>query len=360
MCGPMTAPRASPTPRPAKGHEKSPGVDGGGLGLGLDAGGTHTRWALADSAGRVVAEGELPPMSGQQLASDEGRLALAATLQQLAQALAAHHLRQAGASHHLPPAGASHPRVHALVAGITGFDAQAMPQWQTLAAQALQLPTAAVRAISDIELACAAAFAPGHGVVLIAGTGSIAAHVDAQGQLHRAGGRGAVIDDAGGGHWIARQALQHIWRAEDGAPGSWQASALARRVFDHLGGSSWAQTRAWVYGATRGELGTLARTVAQAADDDDAAAAILRQAGQELARLVLALQQRLGAQPLAHPLALTGRVFELHPLIETSLLQALPAPQSVQRLQTPAHHAAARLAATTPPQWAASDLRDAP
>ncbi len=340
MGAPMTAPRASPTRPPEKGHEKSPPVEG--WGLGLDAGGTHTRWALADAAGPVVAEGELPAMSGQQLATDEGRLALVATLHQLAQALAAH-----------PPA-------HALVAGITGFDAQAMPQWRTLSAQALQLPASAVRAISDIELACAAAFAPGHGVVLIAGTGSIAAHVDAHGQLHRAGGRGAVIDDAGGGHWIARQALQHIWRAEDEVPGSWQGSALARRVFEQLGGSSWAQTRQWVYGATRGELGTLACAVAQAADEDAAAAAILRQAGRELARLVLALQQRLGVQPLAHPLALAGRVFELHSLIETSLLQALPAQQTVHRLQTPAHHAAARLAAAAPPQWTLPDVKAAP
>ncbi len=330
-----------------------------GLGLGLDAGGTHTRWALArrgdvDGAAVVIDEGVLPPMSGQQLADAEGRQQLAATLAAWAQAVAAATERWG-----TPPS--------AVVAGITGFDAQAMPQWRTLAAQALGLQAQQVHACSDIELACAAAFAPGQGVVLVAGTGSIAAHVDAQGQLHRAGGRGAVIDDAGSGHWIARQALQHIWRAEDTAPGSWNNSTLARCVFDAIGGPDWAQTRQWVYGATRGELGTLALAVARAAGGpqgvmsvkgvkgvapDPVALAILQQAGQELARLVLALQQRLGPQPVA----LTGRVFELHPAVEAALRQALPAATALQRQQTPAHHAGAQLAAQLaagrlPPQW---------
>lgn len=322
------------------------------LGLGLDAGGTRTRWALADAAGQVWAEGAIAPMSGQQLASPEGRRDLVVTLQALARAVSD--------SLGLPPrptlpATALPPRVRALVAGITGFDSPAMPQWRSLAAQALQWPESQVRALSDIELACAAAFAPGQGVVLVAGTGSIAAHVDAGGLLHRAGGRGAVIDDAGGGHWIARQALRQIWRAEDEQPGSWQASPLARQVFAHIGGSDWAQTRQWVYGATRGELGTLALAVAQAADSDVAAAALLQQAGQELARLVLALQHRLHSSHGAQPVAITGRVFELHPLVESSLRQALPARLPVQRLRTPSHHAAARLAAGVPPSTTSRD-----
>lgn len=309
-----------------------------GWGLGLDAGGTHTRWALADATGQLRASGELPSMSGQQLASEGGRRDLVATLQALADVVSRAVVD--GAVGTAAVQGAV--PLHGVLAGITGFDAQAMPQWRALAAAALHLLPAAVRAISDIELACAAAFAPGQGVVLIAGTGSIAAHVDEQGALHRAGGRGAVIDDAGGGHWIARQALQHIWRAEDTAPGAWQASPLAQAVFAKMGGTDWPTTRAWVYGATRGELGLLAQAVAQAADADPAAAAILHQAGAELARLVLALQQRLGLQPVA----LTGRVWDLHPLIESGLHQHLPVGLDIQRLNTPAHHAAARLAAT--------------
>jgi glucosamine kinase len=293
-----------------------------GLGLGLDAGGTQTRWAVADAAGTVLTEGRAAPLSGMQLDSVEGRGHLQATLATIAQA-----------------AGA----VQAVVAGITGFDATQGPQLSAIAAPVFGVSPQAVSVMNDIELACRAAFAPGAGYVVYAGTGSVAAFLDADGQLHRVGGRGVVIDDAGGGHWIARQALRHVWRAEDEAPGAWRKSPLATRVFAQVGGSDWVHSRSWAYGASRGELGTLALAVAAAAeqDRDPAALAILQSAGVELARLARALLQRFGPRPLA----LAGRVFELHPAIESSLRAALSSPPPMQRLTLPAHHAAARLAA---------------
>ena len=288
--------------------------------LGLDAGGTQTRWALADAGGRPQREGAAAGLSALQLLQAEGVAALRATLQHIA--------------------AATGP-VQRVVAGVTGFDAAQQPALAALIADTWALPVQQVRLMSDIELACHAAFAPGEGQVLYAGTGSIAAFIDAQGTLHRAGGRGAVIDDAGGGHWIAREALRHVWRAEDEAPGAWRQSPLASALFERVGGSDWAHTRAWVYGATRGELGTLALAVAAVADDDPAALAILQAAGTELARLVHALQRRHGALPLA----LAGRVFELHPAVQAALVQALPAGTAMQRLTQPAHAEDARIAA---------------
>lgn len=292
--------------------------------LGLDAGGSATRWALADAAGTLQREGAVAGLSGLQLHDAAGRAAVTQALRDVA-------------------AGAG--PVHGIVAGVTGFDAAQAPLLSGLLATALGVAAGAVQAMSDIELSCRAAFAPGQGCVLVAGTGSIAACIDAQGTLHRAGGRGAVIDDAGGGHWIACQALRQVWRAEDAAPGAWQTSALARRLFGHIGGTDWAQTRQWVYGASRGELATLALAVAAAAaaDEDAAALTILQRAGMELARLARVLLQRHGPQPLA--LALAGRVFELHPAIEAQLRLALAPGTPVHRLSEPAHVAAARLAA---------------
>lgn len=297
-------------------------------GLGLDAGGTQTRWALAAADGTLLGEGRVAAVSGLQLDHAAGREAVAAALRELAAAVA-------------PRGGAGR-----LVAGVTGLEAAQAPLFGELASAALGLLPAAVRTMTDIELAYHAAFEPGAGVVLYAGTGSIAAHVDRHGAMHRAGGRGAVVDDAGGGHWIARRALRHIWRAEDAVPGSWQLSPLARRVFEHIGGADWAQTRQWVYsgpGASRGEMGRLALAVAAAAGEDATALALLQAAGSELARLARAMRQRLGVLPLA----LAGRVFDLHPAIEHSLRLALPADTPAWRLTLPAHHAAARLAART-------------
>ena len=118
--------------------------------------------------------------------------------------------------------------------------------------------------------------------------GSFAARLGADGRLLRAGGRGGLIDDAGSGPWIAREALKAVWRAEDVAPGAWRGSPLARALFERIGGSDWDATRAWVYGGARarGELGTLAVAVADAAAQDPDARRLLERAGAELARLV--------------------------------------------------------------------------
>jgi N-acetylglucosamine kinase-like BadF-type ATPase len=298
------------------------------LAIGLDAGGTATRWACADASG-VRREGQAAGLSGLQLASAEGRARVESVLVEIAAA-----------------AGPA----RALVAGFTGLGEEQSLQLGWMLARSFDIAPGAVLAMSDIDLACRAAFAPGTGYVVYAGTGSVAAFVDAAGMLHRAGGRGVVIDDAGGGHWIARQALQHIWRAEDVMPGAWQASPLARRLFERIGGADWAQSRQWVYGAgggaSRGDLGMLALAVAAAAAEDPAARELLHAAGTELARLARALIGRYGPRPLA----LAGRVFDLHPAVEQALRAALPAGTAVQRATQPAHHAAARMAAARIPR----------
>ncbi len=285
--------------------------------LGIDAGGTATRWALRDAAGSLLAEGEGAALSGLQLLSERGRAALGTTLGAMAAALP------------VPPR-------HTL-AGVTGLDDARAAEFEALLQRAFG---GSARALGDVELLAHAA--PGS-IVLYAGTGSIAVALDSAGQPQRAGGRGLVIDDAGGGPWIAREALRAVWRAEDEAPGAWRASPLARALFAQFGGSQWRHTREWVYGhaaGTRGELGKLALVVAQAAADDAVARALLERAGRELARLAAALVRRLGARPLQ----LAGRVWELHPAVAEGLRGALPAATTVERFAEPAHHAAARLA----------------
>ena len=292
--------------------------------LGLDAGGTQTRWAVVSASGQLLRSGQVAGLSGLLLQSDAGRAEVAAVLDGLAQATG-------------PLAG--------VVVGVTGFDTTQAPVLCDLVAHALSLPARQVLAMTDIELVCHAAFAPGQGIVVYAGTGSVAAHLDSTGTLHRVGGRGVIVDDAGGGHWIAREALRQVWRAEDEQPGAGAHSALAQALFQVVGGSDWAHTRQWVYGATRGELGTLALAVASAAATDPEALALLRAAGNELARLAQPLLSRHG--PL--PVALAGRVFDLHPAIATQLQDALPVATPVHHLTHPAHLAAAQLAARRAP-----------
>ncbi|MCC7152671.1 MAG: ATPase [Rubrivivax sp.] len=292
------------------------------LGLGIDAGGTRTRWALASGTGELVAEGCRPGLSALQASTRAGQQALREALAALAAEVLA----------------AGRPaRVHA---GITGWGGTAQPLCGLIAAP-LALPLQAVTLTTDIEIACLDVFAPGEGYLLHAGTGSIAAHVDVHGALHRAGGHGGIVDDAGSGFWIARRALRLIWRREDEEPGAWRHSPLAREVFEHIGGSHWDDSRAFVYGAERGEVGKLALAVAAAASTDPVALQLLQEAGRELGRLAQILVQRLGPRPVA----LAGRVFELHPAIEQACRAVLPAGLPVQPRASHGQRTAARIAA---------------
>ena len=291
------------------------------LGLGIDAGGTQTRWALADAAGAIVAEGSVGGMSATQMGSAAGRDAVRGLFAMLAtQVLAV-------------------GRPVRVCAGLTGFDGVGTQATQLLA-EVLKLATAAVSMRNDVEIAYLDSFAPGEGYLVYAGTGSIAAWIDADGQFHRAGGRGVTLDDGGGGFWIAREAMRHIWRMEDEQPGVWQQSAMARAVFDQIGGSDWSLSRQFIYGQDRGAIGQLALAVAASADADPVARNILERAGSELARIALALVGRYGPRPIV----LGGRAAHLHPLIAQSMRAALPAELPVTQRHTLAHHAAARIA----------------
>lgn len=291
------------------------------LWLGLDAGGTRTRWAIASSAGALVAEGEGPGMTAMEAAKDGGAC-LDAALSATARAL---------------PGTAPLAGVHAAMTGLGDNGALV----RRCVARAFSLPEARVTVGTDIEATCRDLFAPGEGFVLYGGTGSIAAYLDDAQTLHRAGGRGVGLDDGGGGYWIAREALRAIWRREDEAPGAWRSSALAQAVFTQLGDSSWARSRDFFYGSARGEVGRLAIAVAQAAEQDEAARSILRGAGEELARLGRALASRFGPRPVA----LTGRAAALHPLIEQGVRAGLPPGIPMSLREAFPHRAAARLAA---------------
>ncbi|OHV94433.1 ATPase [Janthinobacterium lividum] len=302
------------------------------LGLGIDAGGTQTRWALATVDGVIVAEGAVEGLSALQMSSDAGRAAVHATFTRLCQAVLA----------------VGRPR--AVVAGLTGFGGDDVVLAQTLATL-LALDAAHVRVGNDIDIAYRDSFEPGEGYLVYAGTGSIAAWIDTDGVFHRAGGRGVLLDDGGGGYWIAREALRHIWRREDEAPGSWQSSPMAEAVFAHIGGSDWSLSRAFMYGQDRGAIGRLALAVAASADADPLALDILQRAGQELARLALALTARYGPRPVV----LAGRAAQLHPAIATAMRAALPVSLQMEQKVARSHEAAAKLAARTASLCAGKD-----
>jgi len=297
--------------------------------LGIDAGGTATRWALAMPDGSLLAQGETEPLSGL-IHSDIEQQRMQHTLQQLSRTIA----------------DQAQPR--ALVMGITGLGEDVIRARWFVRHLLTFLPEVReqVYLMGDMLFAYLSCITPGTACLVYAGTGSVAVYVDADGAVHRAGGRGSLLDDAGAGYWIAREALRLIWRREDEQPGSWRHSPMAQRLFASLGGSSWDHSREFIYQRDRGSIGQLALQVAQSAEDDPLAAQILRQAGEELARLGNSVLHRFGERPIV----LSGRAAALHSLVYEAMLAQLAWPVPVRLHALNAHvDCAVQLAAAQEP-----------
>ncbi len=267
--------------------------------LGMDVGGSATRWHLAGN-------GDEPALSGVE-AGFSGHLFRPEMIAQAAKTINAIAQRTGP--------------VDAMVVGVTGLSI-ATPESRALhELLGKAFDTDRIAVMSDIELCCRTCFAPGEGTVVYAGTGSIAAHVTAGGELVTAGGKGVLIDDAGGGYWIAIRALRAILRAEDTVQGSGWRTMLGQAMADALGGQDWPTVRQAVYGRDRGAIGMLAVPVGKAASSGDAVAlSILSAAGTELATLAGMLEGRVGRRRIA----LSGGAAGLHPAILLAMQKDRP------------------------------------
>jgi N-acetylglucosamine kinase-like BadF-type ATPase len=296
------------------------------LGLGIDAGGTATRWRLADETGRCIAQGTVAPLTGHLFSPAAEERARQIVIE-MAQAVL-----KTG-------------RPLGVIAGITGLsrDTPAEATMRALFAETFELPQDRVFVAEDMWIAYLAYFALGEGILVYSGTGSIGYYLSETKDVIRVGGRGNLIDDGGSGFWIAREALKAVLRAEEERPGEGWTTTLGVCLSGALGGTDWNIVRSFVYGGDRGKIGSLARAVGEAAGaDDKTALRILREAGGELARLANALIKRLGPRPVA----LVGGSTRLHPILSNGFRQDLVAPVEFIATDLDAALTAARLAAT--------------
>jgi len=147
------------------------------------------------------------------------------------------------------------------------------------------------RAMSDGEIALAAAFGGGSGegagIFLNAGTGSIAFARDRNGRVHRSGGYGWQLGDEGGGYWLGRRALLAAGRAVDGRG---EGSTLLSRLLAALGLTDFDTLIRWASLATPAQVAALAPLVLNAAEEGEVVAQLaLDDAARELVALVRVL-----------------------------------------------------------------------
>jgi N-acetylglucosamine kinase-like BadF-type ATPase len=176
--------------------------------------------------------------------------------------------------------------------------------------------------VGDMVITLQAAFDSGPGVIVIAGTGSIAFGRDAQGQTARAGGWGFAISDEGSGHWIGQRAVASAMRAhEEGNRG-----ALLENILKSLAIASAEELVIASNATPPPDFASLFPAVLQASDAGDFhAREVLDQAGEELVNLARRVFKRLLANQETVPVAMAGGVFRNSKRVRETFISGLAA-----------------------------------
>jgi glucosamine kinase len=279
--------------------------------VGVDGGGTSTRAVILDDTGKEIARAE-----------SEGAVVTADAPGEAASAVAA-AVRIAAVR-----GGVTLP-VRALWAGLAGAGREAAREAVTSALSRVGLAES-IEVSTDVEATLHDAFDDGAGVMLIAGTGSIAWARDERGVTHRVGGWGQHLGDEGSGYWIGTEALRHVARAEDGRGA---ATILRAFVLESLGLRDPTELVAWVASASKAEIAALVPDVVGAASaGDDDAAEILELAVAALTGHLTAVVEQSGPWAEKPRLALGGGLLRAGGPLREGLMAAI-ARQSVSVIE---------------------------
>jgi glucosamine kinase len=173
---------------------------------------------------------------------------------------------------------------------------------------------------TDIEIALAAAFADGPGIVVSAGTGSVAVGRDRTGKRHRIGGYGWQMGDEGSGYAIGRASLGAVSRAVDGRS---PKTALSDRLLRATRSDDYDELVRWAAGASPAEVAALApHVLAVAAAGDPLAQGIADYAARELSQLAICLIPKMDITPPI-PVAVTGGLLSADQPLRKTLLAKL-------------------------------------
>jgi N-acetylglucosamine kinase-like BadF-type ATPase len=294
--------------------------------LGIDAGGTKTVCQLADETGRLLAETRGPGANLQA----HGELNVEKVIHDV--------MERALGDRGLSPA--------AICLGIAGVDRPG--DAEVVAALMRRIGyKARVLVVNDALIALEAAVGDAPGVVIVAGTGSIAYGRDSRGRAARAGGWGYILGDEGSGYWIGRSALRAVLREADRRG---PATALTPRLLAYFRVARPQDLIHEVYygGLRPTEIAALAAQVqAAAAEGDEVATGILEGASRELAAAGLSVARRLDLLEQPVTFVLAGGIFRgvpwLATALEARLAQAAPRAE-VRRLEGEPAAGAVRLA----------------
>jgi N-acetylglucosamine kinase-like BadF-type ATPase len=182
----------------------------------------------------------------------------------------------------------------------------------------------------DVEAALVGAHGTRCGVLLIAGTGSVAYGINAAGETALVSGWGYLLGDEGGGYWLGLQGLQAAVREVDGRG---PKTSLTTALLKDYGLPDRSRLIEWLYRteARTREIAALAPVILDhAAAGDTVARQLVELAARELVLAIRSVYQRLGMENLS--VAFAGGLLETRNPLSNLLcellgLTAIPLPR---------------------------------
>ena len=274
--------------------------------LGIDGGASKTDYALGD-AERVL-----------------GRAGGASCKIQVVGEAAARAALEGGIREVCAQAGVAPAEIARVCIGISGYSQSGIDS--ALRAMVNEVTPAQVVVMGDNTIALEAAFGGGAGVLVIAGTGSIAFGRDASGRVVRVGGWGPAISDEGSGAWIGRRGVAAMMRASDRG----ESTALESGIRKAWEAKSREEVASIANRQHLAAFGALFPVVVEAARAGEGIAGdILTRAGAQLASLAGDVIEQLwpgGREPVS--VGMAGGVFshceEVRRAFEQALRRACP------------------------------------
>ena len=272
--------------------------------VGVDAGGSKTRVLVANTDAEVLAE-----TVGAGAAMAPGNADYSA---ELIAALVRSALDSAETSDTVPLV---------LYVGAAGAGREAEQIALQGALAAIEIADEVV-VETDASIALADAFGEGSGILLIAGTGSIAYGRSPSGLMARCGGWGSVFGDEGSGTWLGRRALSVVAAAHDGRE---PETALTGAILTAAQVNEVEELIPWAVAADRHAIAALAPSVlAMAMQDDVRANSLVDMAVEELVMHVRALARSLFVDDrAAFDIALAGGLLHKGSLLRKRLERRL-------------------------------------
>jgi len=257
--------------------------------LGIDGGQSSTTAVIADETGRILGSGAGGPCN--HVTGAEARTKFFSAIGGC--------ISQACAEAHLDAAAV---RFAAVCCGFSGGAEDKDAYTREL------IRSDRYKITHDAEIALTGATAGEPGIIVIAGTGSIAFGRNAQGKTARAGGWGYVFGDEGGAFDLVRRALRAALQYEEG----WgPETSLHSLLLSEAPADTANVLMHRFYATRRSEIARLAPLVTQAADQGDAVAQnLLTDAASALATYATGVYRHLFPANTHVPVAHIGGVFE--------------------------------------------------